>query len=369
MAITYLQEKLTGEYRNVYEKVEIYALSLGIHEAEKDEWMMNLLDSLLIAQQAGEQVEKIVGTDVEKFCEEYFSVPPKKMGERIWNEFDDIYGVARILFIIYLLDALFQIWEGSGLLQIKLDFAGILVGIAAGVLFLILDAFVLKPIRKNIIRNSRKPSSIKYAFGIVGIFALLLVISVYSVGKFNMQIPELPVIIVLGLYVVGWSFFRYRKTGKVRKEKNGFQQELKEAEKEEKYRQLQKSYIEGCRKNYERMNRKRIRKGKTAMTQTEYMELLKNNKANGKRASVIGALIVGVIYLLFIWDVSKDSTMADTLIFTGILMVAYLVFVKWMFSIQNMGDDYIAQMMKECEEKEITIFEYIDEGKESFHEK
>ena len=64
--------KLEGEYRKVFEEVEAYTMVKRYEGEGNDELMMNLLDMLLTAQEEGKEPEKIIGSDVKKFCEEYF---------------------------------------------------------------------------------------------------------------------------------------------------------------------------------------------------------------------------------------------------------------------------------------------------------
>ncbi|MDE6024145.1 MAG: DUF1048 domain-containing protein [Lachnospiraceae bacterium] len=73
--------KLEGEYHKAFDEVEAYAILKNYVGEEKEEMMMNLLDMLLTAQTEGKDAEKIVGTDIIKFCENYFSVYDKRKGK------------------------------------------------------------------------------------------------------------------------------------------------------------------------------------------------------------------------------------------------------------------------------------------------
>ena len=65
------EDKLNKEYREAFDTVEAYGSVNNIDVEVGGEWLMELLDSMLEAQEAGEPVEKIVGTDIDQFCMEF----------------------------------------------------------------------------------------------------------------------------------------------------------------------------------------------------------------------------------------------------------------------------------------------------------
>lgn len=64
-----MENELTGKYREVFEKAELYGVIKNIDSKVQDEMMMNLFDILLSAQKDGKPVEKIIGTDIEALCD------------------------------------------------------------------------------------------------------------------------------------------------------------------------------------------------------------------------------------------------------------------------------------------------------------
>ncbi|MBQ8132799.1 MAG: hypothetical protein IJ192_00045 [Clostridia bacterium] len=67
------KSKLTGEYKDAFEKIDIYIGATSIDSASKEELMSSLTDTFLSAQEEGKPVEKITGRNIEHFCHEVCS--------------------------------------------------------------------------------------------------------------------------------------------------------------------------------------------------------------------------------------------------------------------------------------------------------
>ena len=82
-----LKERLHGEYRTVFDKLEIRCIAEYSQDAEADEQLHYLLDVLCCAQNDGIPVQKIVGEDLRAFCRDFFSVTAQKPLVRITVQF------------------------------------------------------------------------------------------------------------------------------------------------------------------------------------------------------------------------------------------------------------------------------------------
>ncbi|MBQ7953177.1 MAG: DUF1048 domain-containing protein, partial [Clostridia bacterium] len=60
-----------GEYRETFDKIDMYVGAKQLRENTKEELMSNLLDIFLSAQEEGRPVEKLTGKNIEKFCKEF----------------------------------------------------------------------------------------------------------------------------------------------------------------------------------------------------------------------------------------------------------------------------------------------------------
>ena len=80
-----LQDRLKGEYKDTFQKVQMYSTSNLIGEDTESELMMELLDHMLMAQEEGKPVSTIVGDDIEKDF-----IAPKALGmECYWKKNED----------------------------------------------------------------------------------------------------------------------------------------------------------------------------------------------------------------------------------------------------------------------------------------
>ena len=68
-----LEDRLHGEYKEAFSKVSLYSNTNLIGIDTDSELMMELLDSMLMAQSEGRPVTDVVGTDIQAFCENFFS--------------------------------------------------------------------------------------------------------------------------------------------------------------------------------------------------------------------------------------------------------------------------------------------------------
>ncbi|MEE1218734.1 MAG: DUF1048 domain-containing protein [Ruminococcus sp.] len=66
-------DKLTGEYRTVFDKIEMYIGTQTCDDITKEDKLSQLLDMFLSAQEEGKPVHKIVGGSVEEFCKTFCS--------------------------------------------------------------------------------------------------------------------------------------------------------------------------------------------------------------------------------------------------------------------------------------------------------
>ena len=62
-------EKLNKEYMEVFNTISKYVNASNMDEMRTEETLSEVMDTFLAAQEAGKPVEKVVGKDLQKFCE------------------------------------------------------------------------------------------------------------------------------------------------------------------------------------------------------------------------------------------------------------------------------------------------------------
>jgi len=59
---------LFSDYKNIYKKIYLYIKNSDINSEQADEVLEEILDHILEAQKNGEKIDKIIGNNLEEFC-------------------------------------------------------------------------------------------------------------------------------------------------------------------------------------------------------------------------------------------------------------------------------------------------------------
>lgn len=140
-----LQDRLKGEYKDAFQKVQMYSTSNLIGEDTESELMMELLDHMLMAQEEGKPVSTIVGDDIEGFCEIFFS--EYKLGNRFVDFLKTLYRMAWIMLVFAILDLVI----GDGVLSSSNIGAigAIVLGGLSGSLSILIIYLLIRPLMKK----------------------------------------------------------------------------------------------------------------------------------------------------------------------------------------------------------------------------
>ena len=181
MDYTAMAEQLTGEYRTIFEKVELYSDMNGIPEEIKADRLMNLLDLLTTAEADQKPAMEIIGSDIRTFCKEYFA--DYDMRSKISEIPKKIYDLARPLLCILLLDIFLLDHPTKNLIYMKSDILPVISGIMVGILLAILLKDLIGPI---IYRSKKIPTIVFYVLVIV-LFIAFIVISMNIIEDRDLQ--------------------------------------------------------------------------------------------------------------------------------------------------------------------------------------
>ena len=354
MAILYLQEKLEGEYRDVYERVDIYSMNTELDENTTDELLMNLLDSLLSAQENGQPVEKIVGSDIEHFCREYFDVYDRR--DRLGNYVTRAYKFAWFVFVIEMIEMVINLSEGIPLLKVESDITPYLLSLLAGGIVSVISGLLLYPV----IIKKKKVNSTAYSFIMLLLLMAMIVAGAIWCESKSIVLPLLPILVICGIYIVIYilvrACLRYRETGSVRRQKDSFRKYKKQVEEEAKNEKLMAIYAHAQADRYDRLNRKLIRKGKEPLKPEGFMEKLQEEQKKQYQLGWLIDALLAAFMLGMILFIAQDSTLVDTIIFSAIMVVIYIVYLKWL---KNMfGGNVDKLLLEECDRQGVTVVEY-----------
>lgn len=354
MAFDYiwLTDKLEGEYKEAFDKVEIYANLRNVDEDAQSDMMMELLDLFLTAQNEGKPVKKLIGPDLEKFCNSYFS-------SYTWNSYvrsipKKIYRLSWIVLVIELI-LYFVSEEDFSLLHGTADISGYICGMLVGGLCAFLCNLLIRPF---VFRWKWLTSGRFSAFVLILTIGMIIAGVVLLDGR-ALEVPLFPVLVISGIYILVYiiirSIWRYRSYGSIRKEKpvgeRGFRSMIKE---------LLDEMPEELVRQFHNKNAKRQKKGKEPMTPEEYMEFLHKGNIQARRADWIGPLIVLLVVVGTIVQTALTSTLFDTLIFSVVLIIIEIPTMA-LFRVGRRSTAEREKLVAECERRGITIFEYVEE--------
>lgn len=344
----YLKEKLTGDYRQAYERAEMYAMTKWMSEETVNDRMMHLLDTLITAQQEGTPVEKITGKDFEEFCKAYFQEDNRKTLalETVYS----CYRVSWVIFIFEFLELIFQFSEGKQIMNIYSDMSVYLLGFLIGVVIDMIGIFVRPFIFKN-----KKMNTTGFSFGFLGLFGAMVIGGIFLTNEISLQLPVFPIVLLTGviivLYILIRSIYRYRHTGTIRRASNLY----KEAEKLAEKQILRQNFADTHIKAYEKKNQKLARKGKMKLSPEQYMEMIYKEKENGAKWGKVVDVFLAV-FLIFITISNSYDTAVDAVIFAFLMAGIYVFYLKCSKNFFHIK--YMYEVLDECQQNNITVFEY-----------
>lgn len=350
MDYNYMAVQLRGEYREVFEKTEVYGVFSEVDTDIQDDRMMNLFDLLMTAQSEGKPVEKIVGPDMEKFCKEYYRSYDRR--ERMRRFLVDLYRLMRMLFILELVD-LFCQDEMTDLFHAQSDILPYLGGIGLSlILTMVADLFV----RPMIFRLHIKP--MVYYFGFLLLWVAAIALCVWLTDGMILEIPLFPILLVSGIYVMVYlvvrSVWRYRRYGSIRRPRS----EAEEFERSAERASIRQLMLDTMLKRYKKKNQRLQKKGKKGLTPGEYTEQVRTEHKKLQHSWKWGILIFAAIIVPAVVSVAVSSTLWDTVLFTLVLLVIEGGIYWFTFKIERKNNQIRKDILDVCDSEGISVVEY-----------
>ena len=321
------KSKLKGEYRDVFEKVDIYVGATSIDSVSKEELLSSLLDTFLAAQEEGKPVEKITGKNINRFCSEICSGYGFK--EHFMAFFEYIKPMVMIFCIWTLLEAIFYFSE-LGTIQ-GLSYFDYMVGIdtISGYLFGLILGYLIDFVGNKILKHimlKRKSFNIKNAVWVHGIalVAMTVLIFIFLVvltntlpdsGEQSLQIPLWTIQLIAFAQLVLCLIISH----KIKKNDTDTLTTIEDVYSNE---DIIKTIEKSTMARFEKMNQKREKKGKPPISEQEFLkDELKSCK---KELSPIPYILMAVIIPLIFSAVKGFDGFEgvnDFLMFYGICLI------------------------------------------------
>lgn len=348
-----MKKRLKEEYRDVLERAEIYGLVKNVEIKVQEEMMMDLFDILLSAQEDNKPVEKIVGKDIEKFLKDYYQ--EYTFMDRIKSYPQKLYSIMKIIFIVEILNVFAFQEENISFFQVQSDFSYIIFGLISGVIASIIGTIIFMVIFKG-----KKPKARTcYVIALV-LFVVSCVAAFFVTDAFEIEIKSYMLIFIsfayLAIYLIVRSIYRYKRTGTIRKAKDMLPEN--EFQSVSISKEIEKNLPLEFAKRYEKINKKRRKKGKPELTPKEYTDFLKRDTEKLRRQPIWMSFMYIAICIIAIVIVSVDSTLTDTIIFACVIFT--LEFLIW-FVLAKANTSLCNARMKvfeKCDEMGVDIIQY-----------
>lgn len=339
-----MAEQLKGEYKEVFEKADMYGSLESSDESITDDKMMNLYDLLMQAQADGTPVSGIIGGDIEEFCKSYFKEEAEKTSK--WLAVTKfIYNIACWGVIVGLLEVLWPEEESASGFLLEVDIMPLVVGSLFG-----FGLVFLAWIAKKTVLKSRKLRPIVFYLLVLAAIVISIVAAVVISTKIDtgLKVKAGLLLILSGLYVVIYliirSVWRYRDHGtfgRYSKEEVRRRKEEKK-EKAEFNQDVSRRNVARTAKDmkfrYKRLSRRLEKKHGEPMTLVQYKEKLEKELKTFDKSWILYLAIDALIILVPTIQIMVMDGLGEGVSY-GFIMVLVFFFIyrfqKWMDKISQ----------------------------------
>lgn len=312
---SYYTDKLGGKYKSTFCDIETYGWTVDMDSILYEEKMSELLDIFINAQEENKEIDLIVGSDINSFCENFFSEVPKN--SKIKEFFDTVKRMAWILVIFDGIDILLELSEEKTATS---DIGGFI--------FIFICTYAISRLiaiaTRKFFYNKLK---IKYKTRRTLIIATQIVCAViiFMVAFTNLRdvvvIPSYIEVGIAAVYLAIYYIFNYKRLKKDKLERG----------KAELIENIDIS--EEMLNKFDKLNKKRVKKGKTPLTMDEFVA--KEEKFTNKIPLInkmylvlpVPFTIIGFIITLISDGFESNLDMA---IFVAIMLgIEYLIMIPF----------------------------------------
>lgn len=344
--------QLKGDYLAAFKQAELYSMVDSIDYDKQNEMLLELLDLLLEAQSNGKPVEKIIGSDIEKFCKSFFS--GRSVIGKLKPFLDALYYYSWLVFCFQIIEVTshFEADKGNPLMQ-PVDITGYLIGLSVLIMLSTLPSIVLKPF---LFRWHKLNVALLLAMSLIATIGLCSGLTIW-IGDRSLLIPSYLSILIPGLYILSYIMIRainnYRDHRSIRRQKDPGETTFWRTVGEKVQRELPTELL----KRYEKINKKRSRRGKPLMTPEEYTEKLYKDI---KLSNYISVPLIGLLFLILLYNIINifvHDGFTESLLFIVIVAICEIPAFA-IFRSSFLGNKQKTELLAECDKRGVTLPEY-----------
>lgn len=332
-------EKLTGEYREAFEQIELFMRTQRTEADWKESQMSELLDIFLNAQEENRPVSKIVGRNIERFCK-HFCVDNSWKNKFLYyaDLMKDMSWTLFVLAILELFSILVDVSYGKDVdfwnVQEPFNLSGYFIALLLCALFGSVTDFIVSKIMFRV-----KRLSVKVLRGIV-FLVIVFVLGVILPGFFELESADLwtppiwTVFFCTGLYLVLYYLLN-RKRRQESKEHKIYFSDMIDGD-------MENILSKEMQKKYDKLNEKQLRKGREPLTWEAFLDKEEKNCQTAERLVwfyYLSPVVITGLVTLWMWQNDGFEHFADGFWFVGVLLLAEYAVMLGIWKMVKVGNE------------------------------
>lgn len=350
-----LKSQLTGEYREVFERAQTYIMMSDFEERYTEDKLSELFDLLLTAQSEQKPVTQLVGRDVPRFLNDYFS--DHGLREHLLNAAETLRRVCWVVLVISLLNWLAAEHPIADFFTVRTDIIYVLGGIIGGLLF-VQAARALRPAAVNAEKNHYG----LWCLAVIVVFVLMIMAESILIGDRALALPVWMLLAGTGAYLLVYytvqSICRLKRYGTVRDTqkalyKDAYYQRITDMT-------YEKGVAEGMLSQYRRL----LKRGK--ITEEGYLAYWQEKHCKSAQSEkyatwFLALFTLAAIAFTGIENLHDGQSWVDTAFFALIIITMEYFIWRFFGKIEKRSAAAREHILTECAANGQTLPAYLDE--------
>ena len=361
-------EKLNKEYMEVFNTISKYVTASNMDEMRTEETLSEVMDTFLAAQEAGKPVEKVVGKDLQKFCESLCS--EKGIKTYILGFFETCHFMFIWYFLTVLLDIQFlftSLLEGEKInfftFRSHKNISSILI---TGIFVLVL-LYSINYLKKKFMFTNPKLSKWLMPISFIFIAAVCIILVSFLPDEGSENGPYLWIsLIICGVY------FIFRRI--ITKDKRRFKKENRITFNE--FLGVSETFKNDTEEmemiRFEKMNKRNAKKGKPELTFEQFLDFEEKNCNNwDKKPPFYIAMATGspVVFTVIVRLMNGFEQSSDMCFFFFIILVVESLLMYGLYKIINSVTKSRLKWIEAKRKTSVTNYQSSQLHQQNFHQK
>lgn len=369
-------EKLNKEYMEVFNTISKYVTASNMDEMRTEETLSEVMDTFLAAQEAGKPVEKVVGKDLQKFCESLCS--EKGIKTYILGFFETCHFMFIWYFLTVLLDIHFlftSLLEGEKInfftFRSYKDMSSFLI---TGIFVLVL-LYSINYLKKKFMFTNPKLSKWLMPISFIFIAAVCIILVSFLPDEGSENGPYLWIsLIICGVYFIFRRIITKDKRRFKKENRITFNEFLGVSENE--FSGVSETFKNDTEKmemiRFEKMNKRNAKKGKPELTFEQFLDFEEKNCNNwDKKPPFYIAMATGspVVFTVIVRLMNGFEQTYDMWFFFFIILVVESLVMYGSYKIINSGTKSRLKWIEAKRKTSVTNYQSSQLHQQNFHQK